>query len=66
MEYIAAKTKTGEAIHAADVNAPHKTLCGRVARYHIISLDSLITPSGIQHPWRCERCHATVNATEEE
>lgn len=59
MTYIAVKTKTGEAVHAALRGSTH-TLCGRKARLHLVDCDFLINSRGIQHPWRCDPCNDSI------
>lgn len=59
-ELLAVKTKTGEAIHVAVKGFMGRTLCGRRPAFHLTDLDATITSSGIQHPWRCEKCHNGV------
>lgn len=58
--YVYAMTKTGEAQHAAeyDGRAATRTVCGRkVASAYG---PAFVGEQGIQHPWRCTKCHDSI------
>jgi hypothetical protein len=59
MEFVSVKSRTGEAVHAADARFPDWTMCG-IKSPTIDKGLAEITTTGIQHPWRCEKCQKAV------
>ena len=60
--FVYAQTRTGEAQHAAlvheDGRASRTTECGR--RVASTYGPAFTGEQGIQHPWRCDRCHNSI------